>query len=216
MGGNSTGRRRRFGSVRKLPSGNWQVRYPPGRYPAVRRADLSEQDGSERATRRHRGRGPPGRVDRPGRRPNLAGRVRGTVDRRARPGSPDARAVRRVPPQPHRAHPGTGHDRRPHRTPRPGMAQRVTSGRDRRGDDRPFLLAPPRGAQHRGRRRDPAPQPVPDHRGGPVGDAGASHRDADGGSRSPQESSGGTDCWCCWPHSVSSGSASWSRSAART
>lgn len=28
MGGNSTGRRRRFGSVRKLPSGNWQVRYP--------------------------------------------------------------------------------------------------------------------------------------------------------------------------------------------
>lgn len=28
MGGNNTGRRRRFGSVRKLPSGNWQVRYP--------------------------------------------------------------------------------------------------------------------------------------------------------------------------------------------
>lgn len=28
MGGNSKGRRRRFGSVRKLPSGNFQVRYP--------------------------------------------------------------------------------------------------------------------------------------------------------------------------------------------
>jgi integrase len=28
MGGNSTGRKRRFGNVRKLPSGNWQVRYP--------------------------------------------------------------------------------------------------------------------------------------------------------------------------------------------
>jgi len=28
MGGNSRGRKRRFGSLRKLPSGNWQVRYP--------------------------------------------------------------------------------------------------------------------------------------------------------------------------------------------
>lgn len=28
MGGNNTGRKRRFGSVRRLPSGNWQVRYP--------------------------------------------------------------------------------------------------------------------------------------------------------------------------------------------
>jgi integrase len=28
MGGNNTGRKRRFGNVRKLPSGNWQVRYP--------------------------------------------------------------------------------------------------------------------------------------------------------------------------------------------
>ena len=28
MGGNNKGRKRRFGSLRKLPSGNWQVRYP--------------------------------------------------------------------------------------------------------------------------------------------------------------------------------------------
>jgi hypothetical protein len=28
MGGNNTGRKRRFGNVRKLPSGNFQVRYP--------------------------------------------------------------------------------------------------------------------------------------------------------------------------------------------
>lgn len=28
MGGNNKGRKRRFGSLRRLPSGNWQVRYP--------------------------------------------------------------------------------------------------------------------------------------------------------------------------------------------
>jgi len=27
MGGSTTGRKRRFGSIRKLPSGDWQVRY---------------------------------------------------------------------------------------------------------------------------------------------------------------------------------------------
>ena len=42
---NSKGRRRRFGAIRRLPSGQWQARYPgPGRADALGRYNLPNQD----------------------------------------------------------------------------------------------------------------------------------------------------------------------------